>query len=81
MLILCVTFLVLVSLGCSSERTKDFRDVSWGTKLDKVISAEKKNGNAGYEEEIHNEHEKSIQYANLTVLGKKADATYVLSIC
>ncbi|MCM3173446.1 hypothetical protein [Paenibacillus sp. MER 99-2] len=77
MIALCVIILVLTGLGCSSESKKDFRDVSWGTKLDKVISMEKKNGNAGYEEEIHDEHEKSIEYSNLIVLGKKADATYV----
>ncbi|WP_426334474.1 hypothetical protein ACN9MH_10155 [Paenibacillus silvae] len=77
MLGLCVSILMLASLGCSNESTKDFRDVSWGSKLDKVISIEKKNGNAGFEEEIHNEHEKSIEYSNLIVLGKKADAEYV----
>lgn len=42
MLGLCVSILMLASLGCSNESTKDFRDVSWGSKLDKVISIEKR---------------------------------------
>ncbi|WP_458460648.1 hypothetical protein, partial [Paenibacillus sp.] len=77
MFVLSFAILVIGSLGCSGENEKDFRDVSWGTKIDKVISTEEKNGNSGYEEEVHNDHEKSIQYSNLIVLGKKADAKYV----
>ncbi|MEK3707551.1 hypothetical protein ABEW61_14280 [Paenibacillus amylolyticus] len=79
MFVLSFAILVIGSLGCSSENEKDFRDVSWGTKIDKVISTEEKNGNSGYEEDVHNEHEKSIEYSNLVVLGKKADAKYVFT--
>ncbi|WP_091017486.1 MULTISPECIES: hypothetical protein [Paenibacillus] len=79
MFVLSFAILVIGSLGCSSENEKDFRDVSWGTKIDKVISAEEKNGNLGYEEDVHNDHEKSIEYSNLVVLGKKADAKYVFT--
>lgn len=42
MLILTFFMLVLASLGCSSETVKDFREVSWGSKINKVISSEEK---------------------------------------
>lgn len=75
-LILTFSMLVLASLGCSSETVKDFREVSWGSKINKVISSEEKNGNTNYEEKVHNDHEKSINYSDVVVLGKTADAEY-----
>lgn len=77
MFVLSFAALVFTILGCSNGNANDFRDFSWGTKIDKVISTEKKNGNATYEEDNFYEHEKSITYSNLIVLDKKADATYV----
>lgn len=44
MFVLSFAALVFTILGCSNGNANDFRDFSWGTKIDKVISTEKRMG-------------------------------------
>ncbi|WP_042477430.1 hypothetical protein [Bacillus ndiopicus] len=73
-LLLCFAVLLLSACG---DKEKGFKEGTWGMKMEKVISNEKKVGNELYTEDTSDDDEITIEYEDVVVNGYLADVQYI----